>query len=271
MVMIDRKELGKEDFELVKEGDFYIIRNGNNLFNIKKDEWDSRILGINLYKINKIELDSFDDNLIKRFLDFIKSKFNDIHCIIYRTEATNFGLINILQKNRFTLVGMPIKLSVDLREIKGNNLESNVRLSKNEDVNILALMARNSFLNAYRYNDKNLDKNKVDDLYSEWIKNSCNGRANAVLVHEINKILSGFIACNINGDTGLIDLIAVAKEARGQGIGQKLVLNSLAWFKDKVSRVEVYTEAMNYPSLKMYQNNGFKIDWIGVNLNYWFR
>ncbi len=269
--MIDENESGKKDFKVVKEGDSYIISHNNNIFDIKKDEWDSRILGINLYKINKVELNSFDANIIKKFLDFIKLKFNDINCMTYKTEATNFDLINILQRNGFILVGMPIKLSVDLRGIKGNNLEPNIRLSKNEDVNILALIARDSFLYAYRYNDKNLDKNKVDDLYSEWIKNSCNGRANAVLVHETKNIPTGFIACNINKDTGLIDLIAVAKEARGQGIGKKLVSNSLAWFKDKVNKVEVFTEAMNYPSIRMYQNNGFKIDWIGVNLNYWFR
>ncbi len=270
--MTDKKNIEKDgDFELEKDGDSYIIRNSNNLFSIKKDEWDSRILGVNIYKIDKIELNSFNSNLIKMFLDFIKSKFNDINCITYKTEAINFDLINILQGNGFSLVGMPIKLSINSSEIKVDDLEPSIRLSENDDINVLALMARDSFLHAHRYNDKNLNKNKVDDLYSEWIKNSCNGRANAVLVNEINKSLNGFIACNVNGDVGSIDLIAVSKKARGKGIGQKLVLNSLAWFKNKVNKVEVYTEAINYPSLRIYQNNGFKIDWIGANLNYWFK
>ncbi|AJF62647.1 MAG: Spore coat polysaccharide biosynthesis protein SpsD [archaeon GW2011_AR20] len=269
--MINKNGSEKEDFRVIKDGDSYTISHNNDIFNIKKDEWDSQILGINLYKINKIELNSFDANLIKKFLDFIKLKFNDIDCMTYKIESTNLELINVLQKNGFTLVGVPIKLSVDLSGTQGDNLEPSVRLSKNDDISILALIARDSFLHAYRYNDKNLDKNKVDDLYSEWIKNCCNGRANAVLVHETENIPTGFIACKINGRVGLIDLIAVDKKMRGKGIGQKLVLNSLSWFKDKVNRVEVFTEAMNYPSIKMYQSNGFKIDWVGANLNYWFK
>ena len=105
----------------------------------------------------------------------------------------------------------------------------------------------------------------------DWIRNSCGGRADAVLIYHENDVPKGFIACNIKGNKGLIDLIAVSEDARGKGIGKKLVSSSLRWFKDKVNHVEVNTEAINYPSLKMYQNNGFKVEWVGANLDYWFK
>ena len=145
-----------------------------------------------------------------------------------------------------------------------------VRPFKNEDINILSNMAKNSFLASYRYNDAGFDKNKINELYSEWIINSCNGRADTVLVYDNNGIPEGFIACNLNKDKGIIDLVAVSENSRGKGIGLKLVSNSLLWFKEGVNLVEVSTEAMNYASLNIYHKAGFKIIWTGFDLNYWY-
>src|SRR3989344_9517379 len=253
----------------------FSIKLGENIVDIERLDWDSEILSKKIYRIQSIKLEDMNKSeLIKKFLDVIKSNFK-IDCLIYKTEFTNFQLIELLQKNNFIIIGIPVRLDIDLNQIDLLNKDGYnsdfISDFRKEDVELLAGIARDSFLHAYRYNDKNLDKNKVDDLYSEWIKNCCNGKANAVLVHETENIPTGFIACKINGRVGLIDLIAVDKKMRGKGIGQKLVLNSLSWFKDKVNRVEVFTEAMNYPSIKMYQRNGFKIDWVGANLNYWFK
>lgn len=264
----------KEDFNVVSYSDskVFSITLGENIIDIGRLDWDSEILGLNLYRINKIELNSEKDyEIIKKFIDFIKLKFDGIDCITCKIESTKISLIGDLQKNGFILAGLPIKLFVNISNIIDYN-DHNIRLFKKEDVNALSKLARNTFLNAYRYNDKNFDKDKVDDLYAEWIKNSCNGRADAVFVYEENDIPSGFIACNIKDNSGLIDLIAVSKDLRGKGIGTKLILNSLSWFKGKgLSKVKVSTEAMNYPSLSMYQKAGFNIEWIGFDLDYWFK
>lgn len=271
--MGNKKKLDEEhgEFEVSISKGSNVIKFRNNLFEIKNLDWDSKILGLNFYKINKIGLDSEEDyDIVKKIINFIKLKFEGIDCMTYKTEATKIGLIQNLQKNGFVLAGLPVRLSINLENIKDYE-DQNIRLFENKDAGILSEIARNTFLNAYRYNDKKFDKSRVDDLYSEWIKNSCKGRAEAVFVYEDDNVPMGFIACNIKDKTGLIDLIAVSKDARGKGIGKKLVLNSLSWFKDKVDKVEVNTEAMNYPSLRIYQNAGFKIEWIGADLDYWFR
>ena len=258
----------RDKFEVIADGDSYLIKFDDSSINIKKLDWDSGILGLESYRLENIQLSAEND--FEEFINFIKLKFGGIDCMIYRGEANKTELIQNLLKKGFVLGGSSIKLSVNLdKEIDFK--DDNIRFFKKEDVDTLSELARNTFLNAYRYNDKKFDKNKVDDLYGQWITNSCNGRADVVLVYEENNIPQGFIACNIKEGVGLIDLIAVSQETRGKGIGKKLVLSSLSWFKDKVSKVEVNTEVMNYASLRIYQNAGFKIVWVGFDLTYWFK
>ena len=259
-------------FDVINIEDSYLIKFGDSSFNIKKLEWDSSILELDLYRINNVELHSeIDYAVVSNFMKFMKSKFKKISCLTFKVEATKTGLIQNFLRNDFVLAGLPIKLSMDLdNKITSTSNKDNIRLFKSQDIPLLSDIARNAFLNAYRYNDKNFDRDKVDNLYSEWIKNSCNGRADAVFVYEENNIPQGFIACNIRNEIGLIDLIAVSKNARGNGVGMNLVLNSLSWFKDRVDKVEVNTEAMNYASLRIYQKVGFKIVWVGLDMDYWF-
>ena len=258
-------------FEVSMRGSNFIIQSRNSSFDIEKLEWDSKLLNLNLYRMNSIKLNSEENSAtIKGFLDFIKLKFEGIDCLTYKIESTEIGLIQDLQKNGFILTGMPVRLFNPLNGVY-NSEERNIRSFKNEEVELLSEIARNTFLNAHRYNDNHFNKSRVDDLYREWVKNSCNGRSDVVLVYEEGGVPYGFIACNMVNGIGLIDLIAVSKDMRGKGIGRKLVLNSLSWFKERTNEVKVNTEAMNYPSLNMYIGTGFKIEWTGFNLNYWFR
>src|SRR3989344_1787235 len=258
-------------FEVSGHENIFIIQFGSNSFNIERLDWDSKLLNLNVYRMNSIRLSSRENqNTIRSFLDFIKLKFDGIDCLTYKIDSTEMGLVQDLQKNGFILAGAPIRLSNNLKDVSVYK-EDGIRLFESRDVRLLLEIARNTFLNAYRYNDSNFDKNRVDDLYSEWIKNSCNGRSDAVLVYEEEGIPYGFIACNMVNGIGLIDLIAVSKYMRGKGIGRKLVLSSLSWFKERTNEVKVNTEAMNYPSLNMYLKTGFKIEWMGLNLNFWFR
>ena len=104
-----------ENFELVRDKSSYLIKFKDNLFEVERSDWDSKILGVNFYRLNKIELKTKeDDETIKKFIQFIRLRITNIDCITYKVEATNFSLIENLQKNGFILVGVPIKLSFNI-------------------------------------------------------------------------------------------------------------------------------------------------------------
>lgn len=99
------------------------------------------------------------------------------------------------------------------------------------------------------------------ELHRRWIKNSCNGRADAVLVAELNGQLAGFVTCRVDAatETGGIELIAVDSAHRGLGAGRKLMTGAQQWFASRVKRVQVRTQANNALAVGLYQACGFRV------------
>jgi len=80
------------------------------------------------------------------------------------------------------------------------------------------------------------------------------------LVAEKNSRVVGFVALSNNPKTGKIALIAVAKECRGQNIGEELlkkVFNCLKKERKKYCSAEVRVN--NPEALRFFEKNGFKV------------
>jgi ribosomal protein S18 acetylase RimI-like enzyme len=99
------------------------------------------------------------------------------------------------------------------------------------------------------------------ELHRRWIKNSCNGRADAVLVADVNGQLAGFVTCRVDpaSKTGGIELIAVDSAHRGLGVGRKLMGGAQHWFASRVERVQVRTQVNNALATGLYQACGFRV------------
>lgn len=107
--------------------------------------------------------------------------------------------------------------------------------------------------------DPRIDDRAADRLKSAWILNAARGRANAMLVARDGSQVVGFNACMRNGDAAVIDLIGVAPEARGRGLGAALVEAALAHYAGHAREMIVGTQSKNTASLAMYQRAGFRV------------
>jgi ribosomal protein S18 acetylase RimI-like enzyme len=107
--------------------------------------------------------------------------------------------------------------------------------------------------------DPRIDDSAADRLKRAWILNSARGRADTMLVARDGGEVVGFNACIRSGDTAAIDLIGVAPEARGGGLGKALVEASLAHYAGAAREMIVGTQSKNIASLAMYQRTGFRI------------
>ncbi len=58
--MANEKDFGKDskegDFDISKNNNSYLIKIDDNSFDFERPDWDSRILGINFYRINDMKL-----------------------------------------------------------------------------------------------------------------------------------------------------------------------------------------------------------------------
>ena len=99
---------------------------------------------------------------------------------------------------------------------------------------------------------------QVAAFHAEWVTNLCRGLAAAVLVMGPVGSPLGFVSCSLAEGAGRIPLIAVRGEARGQGIGSRLIVAAQQWFRSQgVATAWVKTQAQNYAALGLYGRHGF--------------
>jgi len=218
----------------------------DNHIDKRKTEFESSALNTRI-----VSLKNMNNEIVKEIVEECNKR--DFDYIVSQIDMDNFELINELIDNGFKVFGYPIILKTDLnKEYEKNN---NVRVYKKTDLKELKQITRGAFRNAHWYHDRHLKKEDVDALYLEWLRNSCDGRAEIVLVYEKNNEVLGYIACNKKKDTGIIDLIAVSDKAKGRGIGKALVNAALEYFKKiNLKEMEVKTEMTNITVLNLYNN-----------------
>lgn len=122
-----------------------------------------------------------------------------------------------------------------------------------------AVLAGTVFTHDRFHSDPAIDDAGADRLKAQWVRNSCYGRADAVIVaREVDRIV-GFNACMKRGGTAIIDLIGVAADAQGKGHGRALIEGALAHYAGKADEMVVGTQSRNYGSLALYQSCEFRV------------
>jgi ribosomal protein S18 acetylase RimI-like enzyme len=121
--------------------------------------------------------------------------------------------------------------------------------------------------------DSRIPAEKTDRLYSIWMNRSTSGEmADAVLVARSrstgNEI--GMITISIHGGMGQIGLIAVSEEARGQGIGLRL-LRAAHWYmlQRGARRSSVVTQMVNTAACRLYERGGYGIHDLQHYYHFW--
>lgn len=123
-------------------------------------------------------------------------------------------------------------------------------------------LARVAFTSDRFHADPTIPDPAADALKARWAENALTGRADAPLVARdpAGRVI-GFNMCRFDPKTrqAAIDLIAVAAEARGRGVGRALVEAALRHYRGRAERLLVGTQADNAASLALYRASGFEV------------
>jgi len=168
----------------------------------------------------------------------------------------------------FRLVDERITLAWDAHPIAAPSPA--VRPLEAADLPVLENIARQSHRDTRFYADPLFDRARCDELYATWIRRSCQGWADAVLVATCEGLPAGYVTCkngaigsgqNVavgSGQNGAIGLIAVASPARGRGLGRQLVTAAQAYFASHgATCVTVVTQGRNRGARRLYEGCGF--------------
>lgn len=133
-----------------------------------------------------------------------------------------------------------------------------VLLAHEKDAGAILDLAERAFVNDRFSRDPEIDDSIARDIKRRWMANSLAGRADAVLIRRRDGRCCGFVACLLNGRVAVIDLIAVASEARGRGEGRHLVEAAFAYYTGKADVFRVGTQAVNTAAIHLYEGMGFR-------------
>jgi len=224
-------------------------------------DWDTNFFGVRVGRLNSERLSHGDFPAITNWCDA-----NRVECLYFLTDAADTASIHAAEDYGFRLMDIRITL-----RYYGTvpSQTSRVRIASPEDLPALKAMVRGTFLDTRFYRDSRLAPH-ADRLYETWIERDVKGHAAIVLVaDDTQSNPAGFISCHYSSHTkiGEISLIAVRRDARGQGIGSLLVDSAKAWFFSVgATQISVVTNGANISAQKLYQRKEFHVDRVQI----WF-
>jgi dTDP-4-amino-4,6-dideoxy-D-galactose acyltransferase len=220
---------------------------------LKRLAWDSEILGMSVGRWEGSQLSDGERRLLEE-----AAESAGLDCVYLALDGQDPESWILGDRPGYLLVDVRLDFSLcpsATAESRG------VRIAEAADVKPLAALAVASFRYSRFYFDPEIPRRRADDLYRAWVENSITGGyAEVTLVRGEVGSPEGFITCHLDGETGRIGLVGVSTEARGRGVGGRLVRDALAWFAARgATEVRVATQARNTGAQRLYQRAGFLV------------
>ncbi len=161
---------------------------------------DTKRFGFKIAKVNDFEF-------FRNVLSFLKD--NDVKLVLSKVSVEDLDLINKLELLKFEIKDVQVTYKYKINESGVNDFPKNekvvIRELEKKDIPVLQKIASHSFLNYGHYaKDNRLDKNKCNEIYSDWILRSCEDSqvADKVFVADYMGEVAGFLTFKIYHEDG---------------------------------------------------------------------
>lgn len=208
--------------------------------------WDTEFWGMKIGKASSSNIDKW-------------AVENTIGCICLLVPLNHVEEIQAAEERGFRFMDIRVTLGCRTR-----GQIANVHSFKAEEIDSLAEIARVSHRITRFYADPVFSDERCDDLYETWLRSSCDGWADDVIV--VGEA-QGYCTVHINDGVGSIGLIAVEENARGNGLGTDLVCGAIDHcYTRGIEKITVVTQGRNVSALRLFERCGFQItqtEWWG--------
>ena len=227
-------------------------------------DWDSRFFGRRIARVRGHHL---NDHLVAAILEWCSTQ--RIDCLYFLADAGDPRTVRLAERNAFDFVDIRTTFE---RSLEGLPEESTlIRPARPDDLPQLKRITGQSFSDSRFYYDSHFDRPSCDELYATWIERSCQGYADCVLVADLNGQAAGYVTCRLGASqVGSIGLIAVDASSQGSGLGGRLLVSALHYFRNHgMTSVTVVTQGRNLKSQRLYQRCGFLTQSVGLWYHHW--
>lgn len=195
--------------------------------------------------------------------DFVRLEKNDLPAgkafIDTKVGVQDIEKITVLENLGFRLIDTNVQL---IRKAGAfEKTSTRCRFANPADENAVRMVAGNSFVQSRFHLDPVIPNSVADKIKEDWAGNFFSAkRGKWMVVVEHDKKVCGFLQLlQKNEETIIIDLIAVAKDKQGLGLGGEMISFASSACLNKEARMEVGTQVANLSSLSLYTNLGFRI------------
>jgi dTDP-4-amino-4,6-dideoxy-D-galactose acyltransferase len=227
--------------------------------------WDTDFFGFRIARVNPYELTPELMPVIDAW-----AQTEAIRCLYLLANIHDPSTTYLAEDHGFHFVDLRLTLEQKLdRGFKPPVISPLIHHFQPDDLPHLEAIARNSYTDSRFYYDPGFPRERCDEFYATWIRNSSNGSgfADVVLVAKADGLSMGYISGKCHGTIGHIGLVGVAEQARGRSLGQALVNSLLNWFVAQgMTSVQVVTQGRNIAAQRLYQRCGF----LTASLESWY-
>ena len=236
-------------------------------------EWDTAFFG---FRVARVRGDVLTQERVRQIDAWCRQA--RVRCLYFLSRADDANTTRLAEDSDFRLVDVRVTFGYRAPgAMQGAKSQANgaavVRHARPEDIYPLKSIAKESYYDTRFYFDTNFPRHLCELLYETWIKRSCEGYADAVLVAELEGAPIGYISCHLDKGPCVdrIGLVGVSSQVRNQGIGQMLILSALEWFLTQGAReVLVVTQGRNCAAQRLYQRCGFLTQTLQLWYHKWY-
>jgi ribosomal protein S18 acetylase RimI-like enzyme len=236
-----------------------------------EDLWLSAIVGHSVFKVIFDGTDAIREEEVAPWRDRITQHLKRQSVGSYYTKigSTRIDLVRQLSAIGFYVVDVNVSFGLD-KAVEPRRISPEARSSCRigefhpEQREAVLAIAKSCFRYSRFHLDPLIPLKTANQIKHDWILNYIlKKRGEHLWVATVADQPAGFLAVIAGEEAGrqyrAIDLIGVASDYQGQGIGQALTAFFVDFYKQQSDFLQVGTQIANLPSMRLYQKIGFSL------------
>jgi dTDP-4-amino-4,6-dideoxy-D-galactose acyltransferase len=231
-------------------------------------DWDTEFFGFPIARVLERRLDEPTADAIDAWC-----AAHGIRCLYFLADPEDRGTARIASERGFRHVDDRVLLTHTLEGLDGTGERAEIRAARREDVERLTEIASVSHTDTRFFADPGFPRDRCAEMYERWVANAVADQCRPVHVPVIEGRPVGYQVIQPPGDerVGRLEILAIAEEARGEGIASQLLRDSLGWLAEHgADSVATITQGRNTASLEVHRRVGFSGAIDGAWHHKWF-
>lgn len=251
---------------------------------LRKCAWDTAFWGVDYVTIDHLYACGSGEGSKKFIMDELVDAADQwcrdekVGFVVARPDALDLDAIHALESHSFRYIETTVTSSYDLRRTETcQPVNCQIRAARPDEADFLMDITKDAFITHRFYADTRFPKERVDNMYREWVRSSLESAAWTTIVLEAEDKVRGFFIYRLEDLSSYFRLrfakwrlAALASVDQGKGYGIQLFQGAMQFVRDQAEIVDSGLTIRNTRSLNLHNKLGFRILCSSVTFHQWY-